>query len=113
VYRKIFKFNLKWHNLSGSWLIVVLLLTTLTGIFLRPPLLITIANSRVGKIPYSILDNTPMSLWNLCLEIHTCRIYEPLIGLLYVLLIPLFGLGIMFVLVTGFFSWYLGRRRST
>jgi hypothetical protein len=92
---------------------VVLLLTTLTGIFLRPPLLIAIANSRVGKIPYSILDKAPMSLWNLCLEIHTCRIYEPLIGLLYVLLIPLFGLGIMFVLVTGFFSWYLGRRRST
>ncbi|MHC1708657.1 MAG: PepSY domain-containing protein [Bacteroidales bacterium] len=251
--------SLRWHNILGSWLIVVLILTTLTGMFLRPPLLITIAETRVGKIPFTLLDDPnpwndklrdliwdedkhrfmlatsegiyysgdnfrshlipfqvqppvsvmginvfeqkdsltflvgsfsglylwqpesgmiydyiaqqpydpgsskgipfgefsiagylkkddgqeivfdyargalfssthaedtvgfppmppdvvkagPMSLWNLALEFHTCRIYAAGIGDFYILLIPLFGLGILFVLVTGFFSWYLKRR---
>lgn len=51
------KFNLKWHNHFGNWLIVFLLLTTLTGMFLRPPLLIAIATNRVTKIPFTHLDN--------------------------------------------------------
>jgi len=51
------KFNLKWHNHFGNWLIVFLILTTLTGMFLRPPLLIAIAHSRVDKIPFTHLDN--------------------------------------------------------
>lgn len=256
------RWNLRWHNLSGSWLIPVLILTTLTGMFLRPPLLIPIAGVQVPGIPFSMLDspnpwedelremaydtaqkrfilytsegmyvsdtsftqplrpftiqppvsvmglnhfeqldaesfligsfsglfrwypdqgivldfktgkpyvdsgrgpvgdiavcgcfspakgqwivtdfmqgafslqdtkqapvrafrmpampeeiirNSPMSLWNVALEFHTCRIYQPAIGNLYILLIPLFGLGILFVLITGFFSWYLGRSRG-
>ncbi len=51
------KFNLKWHNHFGNWLIVFLILTTITGMFLRPPLLIPIAHSRVDKIPFTHLDN--------------------------------------------------------
>ncbi|MEI6575831.1 MAG: PepSY domain-containing protein [Bacteroidota bacterium] len=253
-FRRVFKFNLRWHKRFGSWLIVILLLTTLSGVFLRPPLLIAIANSRVGKIPNSLLDDpnpwydkfrdilvddsahrilfatsegiyysgdslknplisfpiqpevsvmginvlekvrsgeylvgsfsglfrwipasayiedyitkevksgvqefgkpfgnvvvagyirqakreilfdyatgafalqqgvpivrmpeevlraTPMSLWSLSLEIHTCRIYEFLIGNFYILMIPLTGIGIAFSFVTGYFSWYKGRR---
>jgi hypothetical protein len=54
---KFLKFNLKWHNRFGYWMIVFLILTTLTGIFLRPPLLIAIANSKVGKLPFTHLDN--------------------------------------------------------
>jgi len=54
---KFLKFNLKWHNHLGNWLIAFLLLTTLTGMFLRPPLLIAIAANRVSKIPYTHLDS--------------------------------------------------------
>nr|WP_320120296.1 PepSY-associated TM helix domain-containing protein [uncultured Marinifilum sp.] len=52
------KFNLKWHNRFGSWLIVFLIISTLTGMFLRPPLLIAIANSRMAKIPFTHLDHS-------------------------------------------------------
>ena len=51
------KFSIQWHNKFGIWLVLVLLLTTLTGMFLRPPLLIGIANSRVNKLKYTKLDN--------------------------------------------------------
>jgi len=51
------KFNLKWHNHLGYWLIVFLLLSTLTGMFLRPPLLISIVSAKVDKIPFTHLDD--------------------------------------------------------
>lgn len=51
------RWSLKWHNKIGIWLALVLFITTLTGMFLRPPLLIAIAQSRVEKIPYSMLDD--------------------------------------------------------
>lgn len=49
------KWNLCWHNRLGYWFIFFLLITTITGIFLRPPGLIFIASSKVGKIPYTTL----------------------------------------------------------
>jgi len=244
------RFSLRWHNKIGWWLGVFLIITTLTGMFLRPPLLIPIASTEVGKIPWSILDNdnawydkfrgfvfdpessafiigttngfyfadrsfknelvpvkyhppvsvmginvfqpagkgtylvgsfsgfyhwssntgyvedilaqkpyvaasssgspfgantvagflydsdelpyyfdygrgaqpvlhnfpftempqniidrSPMSLWNLALEIHTARIYGVLIGDFYILLIPLFGLIVLFILISGFYMY--------
>lgn len=53
--RKIMQFYLRWHNKIGWITIVFLVITTLTGMFLRPPLLITIINGRVPKIPYTVL----------------------------------------------------------
>jgi len=50
------KFYLKWHNKIGWTTFVFLLITTATGMFLRPPLLIPIADSKVGKLPYTLLD---------------------------------------------------------
>ncbi|MUP39475.1 PepSY domain-containing protein [Labilibaculum sp. 44] len=55
---KFLKFNLKWHNHFGYWLIIFLVLTTLTGMFLRPPLLIAIVSNRVPKISFTHLDNS-------------------------------------------------------
>ena len=55
--KKVNKFSLKWHNRLGSWALAVLLITVLTGMFLRPPLLIPIAYTRVAKIRFSELDN--------------------------------------------------------
>lgn len=54
--RKTHKWNLKWHNKIGWITAIFLILTTLTGMFLRPPLLIAIASARVGKIPLTDLD---------------------------------------------------------
>ncbi|MCK5775708.1 MAG: PepSY domain-containing protein, partial [Bacteroidales bacterium] len=47
----------KWHNKLGNWFLILLLISTLTGMFLRPPLLIAIASSKVPKIPFTHLDN--------------------------------------------------------
>lgn len=54
--KKVMKFNLKWHNKLGLWLGIILLISALTGIFLRPPLLILIAEENVGQIPMTNLD---------------------------------------------------------
>jgi hypothetical protein len=44
--RKTHKWNLKWHNKIGWITAIFLIFTTLTGMFLRPPLLIAIAYNR-------------------------------------------------------------------
>ena len=251
------KASLKWHNLVGSWAILLLLLNTATGMFLRPPLLIPIAGTRVEKIRYTELDNpnpwfdrfrdllydnelkrylvatsegvyysddrfagklrlfpvqppvsvmginvfektgpgrylvgsfsgiyewepasghlidcvtqtdfvdtcragppfgnvtvagyiqcnqgtqlifdyahgafalkgknplpavpvavagmSPLSLWNTCLEVHTGRIFEPLLGPFYILVVPLIGLSTLIILISGFFAWWLPWRRK-
>jgi len=54
--KKAFRFSVKWHNKIGVYTIVFLIFTTFTGIFLRPPLLIAIANAQVTNIPYTMLD---------------------------------------------------------
>jgi len=56
--KKTYKWNLKWHNKIGWIAGLFLIITTLTGVFLRPPLLIAIANARVGKIPLTELDTS-------------------------------------------------------
>lgn len=255
--KKVNKFSLKWHNRLGSWAILLLMMTTITGMFLRPPLLIPIANAKVAKIKHSeldnpnpwfdrlrdilydrdlnrfvlassegiyysddefrsplrkypvqppvsvmgitvldqlaggdylvgsfsglfrwipaqdfvqdfltkkrvvaidskgppfgstavaglirhssgqpivfdynegaisldltasfpemprkIIDNSPVSLWNTALEVHTGRIYEFLIGGFYILVVPLTGLALLLILITGFFAWWLPYRRK-
>lgn len=247
--------SLKWHNVLGSWMIVILLLNTATGMFLRPPLLIPVAYERVAKLKYTELDDpnpwfdrlrdilydeklhrfliptsegiyysddgfrselkrfpvqppvsvmginvfrviepgkyyvgsfsgifewepasgrvidgitrteyhetgrqgppfgavtvagmvvtpdssglifdyanglltlsgknplpgmpenivraNPISLWNTCLEIHTGRIFEPILGPFYILVVPLVGLATLFILVSGFFAWWLAKK---
>ncbi|PKP49824.1 MAG: peptidase [Bacteroidetes bacterium HGW-Bacteroidetes-1] len=237
------RFSIKWHNKLGIWLGGFLILTTLTGMFLRPPLLIAIGNVRVGKIPFSVLNShntwhdrlrtihwneegeywligtndgiyftdaslknapapflnqppvsvmginvfeptgkgsyfvgsfnglflwqptlglvqdyitgevpnkknsagsplgthlisgmirlenklllfeynhgllkekipmppaiqsTPMPLWNVALEIHTARIFQNLIGIFYILIIPIFGISTLLILISGIIIW--------
>lgn len=55
--KKFNKWNLKWHNKIGWITLVLLIITTATGMFLRPPLLIAIAANRVDKIPFTELDS--------------------------------------------------------
>lgn len=244
------KFNQKWHNKIGIWIVGFLIFNTLTGIFLRPPLLIAIAEARVGKIPFSSLSdsnpwhdklrmihwneagnywiigsnaglykaeadfsgslmpfqkqpplsvmginvfeqleaemfvvgsfnglflwqpefnyvrdmisgevpkekssagsplgkhlisglirlpkhnlvfeygngllsqdipmpekiaNEPMPLWNFALEVHTARIFQGMLGSFYILIIPLFGLAVLLILVSGLMRWLKKYRRK-
>ncbi len=56
-------------------------------------------------MPKAMLE-APMSLWNLCLEIHTGRIFESILGSFYILYVPLSGICVLIVLISGFFLWY-------
>ncbi len=53
---RVNKWSLRWHNKLGAWLFILLTILYFTGMFLRPPLLITIANARVAPLKYSHLD---------------------------------------------------------
>ncbi|MDX2444500.1 MAG: PepSY-associated TM helix domain-containing protein [Bacteroidales bacterium] len=54
--KRVSKFSLKWHNKIGWISILFLIITAATGMFLRPPLLIPIAERKVSKLPYTELD---------------------------------------------------------
>ena len=62
--KKHFQWHFRWHKKIGWAMAVLLFITTLTGIFLRPPLLIAIANAKVGKLPHTELD-TPNPWYDL------------------------------------------------
>ncbi|HWS01530.1 MAG TPA: PepSY domain-containing protein [Prolixibacteraceae bacterium] len=62
-------------------------------------------------MPEVILKHTPISLWNAALEVHTGRIFEHLVGPFYLLYVPLTGLILLIVLISGFLIWWFGYRR--
>lgn len=45
-----------WHNKVGAWTFVLIVVLFLTGMFLRPPLLIAIGNSKVLPVKFAHLD---------------------------------------------------------
>jgi hypothetical protein len=63
-------------------------------------------------MPSAVLEASPMSLWNLALEVHTGRIYQSLLGPAYILVVPLGGLLILLLLVSGVVVWFRHHRRS-
>jgi len=67
--------------------------------------------SAFPTMPKEILMNSPISLWNAALEIHTGRIFENLVGPLYLLYVPLMGLAVLIVLISGFMVWWLAYRK--
>jgi hypothetical protein len=56
-------------------------------------------------LPQKIISDIPISLWNTALEIHTGRIFHSLIGDFYVLIVPVTGLVVLFILISGFIVW--------
>jgi hypothetical protein len=68
-------------------------------------------NAGFGEMSNEIIQKSPISLWNLSLEVHTGRIFEPILGMFYVLYVPLAGICILIVLVSGFFIWWMGYRK--
>lgn len=69
-------------------------------------------NQQFGEMSPEIIRKSPISLWNLSLEIHTGRIFEPLLGMFYILYVPLAGLCILVVLISGFFIWWMAYRKN-
>ncbi len=58
------------------------------------------------KMTEEIRKKSPMSLWNFSLELHTARIFEKWIGPFYILIVPLSGICILLVLISGFMLWW-------
>jgi len=54
---RVNRFSLKWHNKLGIWLLGFLIILTITGMFLRPPLLIPIVRKTFPAIKFTILDH--------------------------------------------------------
>lgn len=52
-----YKAHRKWHNKTGWYSLIFLIVMTMSGMFLRPPLLIPIAPVEVGIIPFTTLDS--------------------------------------------------------
>ncbi|NPA37362.1 MAG: DUF1858 domain-containing protein [Chlorobi bacterium] len=63
-------------------------------------------------MPDNVKKASPISLWNVALEVHTARIYQALIGPFYILIVPLSGLAVLFILISGFFVWYKRHRKA-
>ncbi len=59
----------------------------------------------------TIIRHQPMSLWNLMLEVHTGRIFQDVLGMFYILIVPLIGLLSLFVLISGLVVWYTRHRK--
>jgi hypothetical protein len=62
-------------------------------------------------MPEEILAKSPISLWNAALEVHTGRIFEHLIGPFYFLYVPLIGITLLVVLISGLLIWWMGYRK--
>jgi hypothetical protein len=59
-----------------------------------------------STMPANVTDKSPMSLWNLALEVHTGRIYGAVLGMFYILVIPLGGILVLFTLISGIVIWF-------
>lgn len=53
----LFKGSMKWHNKLGAWFFVLFLIVVVSGMFLRPPLLISIIRAKSRPIPGTTLDS--------------------------------------------------------
>lgn len=63
-------------------------------------------------MPENVKQKSPMPLWNLALEVHTGRFYSFIFGRYYILFIPLAGLTILIILISGGFLWWKNYRRK-
>ncbi|MFC2102785.1 hypothetical protein ACFLS7_07300, partial [Bacteroidota bacterium] len=64
------------------------------------------------EMPEEVTEKSPISMWNTALEIHTGRIFQPLLGDFYILVVPLVGLFALEISIIGFLAWWVARRRK-
>ncbi len=65
-----------------------------------------IASFPFPEMPEEIRNASSMSLWNVSLEMHTGRIFEKWIGPFYILIVPLAGICLLIVYISGFLLWW-------
>ncbi|MCU4166335.1 PepSY domain-containing protein [Carboxylicivirga caseinilyticus] len=65
-----------------------------------------ISDNDFPTIPDVIIENSPLSLWNFALEIHTGRIFQDFTGAFYILIVPLVGITTLLLLFSGVWIWY-------
>ncbi len=63
-------------------------------------------------MPDIIHSDSPMSLWNVSQEIHTGRIFESFLGPFYILFVPLAGICLLIVLISGVLIWWMVYRKK-
>lgn len=56
-------------------------------------------------MPSNMLNESKMSLWNVCLEIHTGRFFQNILGDFYILIVPLASLLSIMVVLSGYLLW--------
>ena len=74
-----------------------------------------IAAEQIADFPAmtdEIIKATPMSFWGFAQEIHTGRIYEPMLGVFYVLIVPLVGIFAILNIIAGFMIWWKYYRKK-
>lgn len=64
------------------------------------------------EMPAEILKKSPMSLWNVALEVHTARFYKVILGNFYILIVPLTGMFTLLILISGIVLWFKYHRKS-
>ena len=72
----------------------------------------TIQGNKTFPAMPDVLKDQPMSLWNFMLEVHTARIFQSMLGIFYILIVPITGLLTLFVLISGFVVWYKKHRKK-
>ncbi len=65
------------------------------------------------RMPENVLISSKISLWNVCLEIHTGRIFQGILGDFYMLLVPLVGITGTTVILSGYLLWRKKYRKKT
>jgi len=67
-------------------------------------------NQKDIAMPKLVKNSFRFPLWNLAQEFHTCRIYSPIISSFYILIVPLAGISLIIITITGFAMWLIKRR---
>lgn len=64
------------------------------------------------EMPKLVKESFPFPLWNFAQEIHTCRIYSPIVSIFYILIVPLAGIAMLVITITGAIMWFMKRKTS-
>jgi uncharacterized iron-regulated membrane protein len=56
-------------------------------------------------MPENVRMQSGISLWSACLEFHTGRIFQNMLGDFYILIVPLAGLTGIMVVISGYIVW--------
>jgi len=71
------------------------------------------SDKKFVEMPREIIEESAVSLWNFALELHTGRLFQFLLGDFYILIVPLVGLSLLFILISGFWVWLKIYRKNS